>query len=395
MVKSKRSHRVKKRFLAEQDFGVLELLEKRHALEGSILRVPEELGWDPASVEEREDEIVATVESLDAEKYGGSYQLNFDEDGTAGSFFEAFGNDKSGRVSGGRLPLPEKLFERKTAGTVQDVAGDGRYYDYVFWQAKSRAGEKTPVVLYFHGGGFVAGGKNQVSKKLPVASLLRNGISVMSVDYTLIKASDLLGDPNSDYAAYKDSNFFSSGRTKVGQLKGYMRYLNRNAEDPYASQEPFQRLKGHLASIVSQCNRWINFVESKAQDWNLDVTRIGLAGSSAGALIANWLGHRAVAVAVRDLPVMTEELVTEPLAGFGSLSGRSADDLPPLWIRQGEGASNDLHAPENASHLEALYSSRSREAVFEKYGSSKNLIPKPLAGQTAVDFFSRHLLAHE
>lgn len=381
MVRSKRSYRVKKRFLGAQDFGALELLEKRHALDGSTADLPP--GWAQGSVSELEDEVISIVAPPANSDYGGAYQLNLEEDGSFSSFFEAISNWK-GSTDGRRIPIPSSLYAQKI---VRD--------DFLFLQAKPKQGITTPVVVYFHGGGFVAGGKNQVVKKFPgpVAGLLRNGISVVSVNYKLIKASELLVDPNSDYAAYQASNFFASGRTEVGQLKGYMRYLNRNAEDPYASEEPFRKLKNHIAPIVSQCNQWINFVESKAQEWNLDVTRIGLAGSSAGALIANWLGHRAVAVAVRDLPVMTEELVTEPLAGFGSLSARSADDLPPLWIRQGEGASNDLHAPENASHLEALYSARSREAVFEKYGSSKNAIPKPLAGQTAVDFFSRYLLS--
>jgi acetyl esterase/lipase len=381
MVRSKRSHRVKKRFLGAQDFGALELLEKRHALDGSTADLPP--GWAQGSVSELEDEVISIVAAPANSDYGGAYQLNLEEDGSFSSFFEAISNWK-GSTDGRRIPIPSSLYAQKI---VRD--------DFLFLQAKPKQGITTPVVVYFHGGGFVAGGKNQVVKKFPgpVAGLLRNGISVVSVNYKLIKASELLVDPNSDYAAYQASNFFASGRTEVGQLKGYMRYLNRNAEDPYASEEPFRKLKNHIAPIVSQCNQWINFVESKAQEWNLDVTRIGLAGSSAGALVANWLGHRAVAVAVRDLPVMTEELVTEPLAGFGSLSARSADDLPPLWIRQGEGASNDLHAPENASHLEALYSARSREAVFEKYGSSKNAIPKPLAGQTAVDFFSRYLLS--
>ncbi len=381
MVRSKRSYRVKKRFLGAQDFGALELLEKRHALDGSTADLPP--GWAQGSVSELEDEVISIVAAPANSDYGGAYQLNLEEDGSFSSFFEAISNWK-GSTDGRRIPIPSSLYAQKI---VRD--------DFLFLQAKPKQGITTPVVVYFHGGGFVAGGKNQVVKKFPgpVAGLLRNGISVVSVNYKLIKASELLVDPNSDYAAYRASNFFASGRTEVGQLKGYMRYLNRNAEDPYASEEPFRKLKNHIAPIVSQCNQWINFVESKAQEWNLDVTRIGLAGSSAGALIANWLGHRAVAVAVRDLPVMTEELVTEPLAGFGSLSARSADDLPPLWIRQGEGASNDLHAPENASHLEALYSARSREAVFEKYGSSKNAIPKPLAGQTAVDFFSRYLLS--
>jgi acetyl esterase/lipase len=381
MVRSKRSYRVKKRFLGAQDFGALELLEKRHALDGSTADLPP--GWAQGSVSELEDEVISIVAAPANSDYGGAYQLNLEEDGSFSSFFEAISNWK-GSTDGRRIPIPSSLYAQKI---VRD--------DFLFLQAKPKQGITTPVVVYFHGGGFVAGGKNQVVKKFPgpVAGLLRNGISVVSVNYKLIKASELKDDRDSDYAAYQASNFFASDRTEVGKLKGYMRYLNRNAEDPYASEEPFRKLKNHIAPIVSQCNQWINFVESKAQEWNLDVTRIGLAGSSAGALIANWLGHRAVAVAVRDLPVMTEELVTEPLAGFGSLSARSADDLPPLWIRQGEGASNDLHAPENASHLEVLYSARSREAVFEKYGSSKNAIPKPLAGQTAVDFFSRYLLS--
>lgn len=381
MVRSKRSQSLNRRFLLAQDLGAVELLEKRHALDGSTANLP--TGWTQGAVNEWEDEVRSTVTAPANSGYRGDYQLNLEEDGSFVSFFEAISKNK-GSPGARTIPIPSSLYAQK-------IVGD----DFLFLQARSEPGITTPVVVYFHGGGFVAGGKMQVLKKFPgpVAGLLRNGISVVSVDYSLIKAGDLLGDSNSDYEAYQESGFYSPGRTKIAELKGYMRYLNRDIDDPYASEEPFRKLKDHIAPIVSQCEGWIDRLIAKAREWNIDVTRIGLAGSSAGALIANWLGHRAVAVAVRDLPVMTEELVTEPLAGFGSLSARSADDLPPLWIRQGEGASNDLHAPENASHLEVLYSARSREAVFEKYGSSKNAIPKPLAGQTAVDFFSRYLLS--
>lgn len=104
-----------------------------------------------------------------------------------------------------------------------------------FYQAKSDT--PTPVVFYIHGGGWMAGSKDNFN----ASGYLNEGISVVSVEYRFIPEA-----------------------TKDGVVPP---------------------VKGPLHDAA----RALQFVRSKAKEWNLDKRRIGATGGSAGACSSLWL----------------------------------------------------------------------------------------------------------
>jgi len=95
----------------------------------------------------------------------------------------------------------------------------------------------TPILIFFHGGGFVAGDKGSVKEDL-LSQCLQAGITVVSSNYRFI-----LG--------------------------------------PESAPFPAPMMDGARA---------VQFVRSKAKEWNLDPDRVALAGGSAGACMSIWLG---------------------------------------------------------------------------------------------------------
>jgi acetyl esterase/lipase len=107
-----------------------------------------------------------------------------------------------------------------------------------FWKAASD--KPTPLIFHVHGGGWMNGNRNSgLASILPEA--LKAGISVVSVEYRFIPEATADG--------------------VVPPVKGPM---------------------GDAA-------RALQFVRSKAADWNLDKNRIGASGGSAGACTSLWL----------------------------------------------------------------------------------------------------------
>lgn len=108
-----------------------------------------------------------------------------------------------------------------------------------FFQAPSD--KPTPVVLFIHGGGWVNGDKSGVQNSLDIAKLLKNGISVVSVQYRMVPEAQSNG-----------------------------------VEPP-------------VKWPLEDARRALQFVRSKAKDWNLDKSRIVACGGSAGACSSLWL----------------------------------------------------------------------------------------------------------
>ncbi|MBT6158226.1 MAG: DUF1080 domain-containing protein [Planctomycetaceae bacterium] len=107
-----------------------------------------------------------------------------------------------------------------------------------FWQAESK--EPTPVLLFIHGGGWMGGGRmGGLTAMLP--EILEAGISVASVEYRFIPEATADG--------------------VVPPVKGPL----------------------HDAA------RALQFIRSKAKEWNIDKQRIGASGGSAGACSSLWL----------------------------------------------------------------------------------------------------------
>jgi len=126
-----------------------------------------------------------------------------------------------------------------------------------FWQAKSD--EPTPLVFVIHGGGWQGGDKDRTGRFVQVAKLLGAGISVASINYRFIAQATAAG-----------------------------------IEPP---------VKGPLDDAA----RALQFVRSKADDWNIDRERIGATGGSAGACSSLWLAfHDDQADPNSDDPVARE-----------------------------------------------------------------------------------------
>ena len=98
-----------------------------------------------------------------------------------------------------------------------------------FWQAPGEG--PRPLYFYIHGGGWINGDKSRVFR---VQDYLDKGISVVSINYRLTK-TDILPAPVHDAA------------------------------------------------------RALQFVRSKAKEWNIDKKKVVLSGGSAGACTAMWI----------------------------------------------------------------------------------------------------------
>lgn len=124
--------------------------------------------------------------------------------------------------------------------TLSEVPyGDHERQVLDFWRAESES--PTPLVFVIHGGGWKGGSKERAQRFADVGTLLEAGISVTSLNY---------------------------------------RYVTQAAADGI---EP--PVKGPLHDAA----RALQFVRSKAAEWNLDKHRIGAAGGSAGACSSLWL----------------------------------------------------------------------------------------------------------
>ncbi|NUQ63806.1 MAG: alpha/beta hydrolase [Pirellulales bacterium] len=121
--------------------------------------------------------------------------------------------------------------------TLAKVAyGDHERQVLDFWKAGSA--EPAPLLFYIHGGGWVGGDKSLVSG---VEQYLAAGISVVSINYRYVPQAILAG------------------------------------------------VKPPVSWPLSDAARALQFVRSKANEWNIDKKRIGASGTSAGACSSLWL----------------------------------------------------------------------------------------------------------
>jgi acetyl esterase/lipase len=124
-----------------------------------------------------------------------------------------------------------------------------------FWQAKSDA--PTPLVFCIHGGGWRGGDKSSYYGS--VKGYLDNGISVVTINYRLM------------------------------------------------AQANEQKVTPPVKAPLEDAARALQFVRSKAKDWNIDKKRIGATGGSAGGCSSLWLAfHDDMADPKSTDPVLRE-----------------------------------------------------------------------------------------
>ncbi len=125
-----------------------------------------------------------------------------------------------------------------------------------FYQATSD--KPTPVVIYLHGGAWANGDKKDIAKTR-FEKYLAAGVSVVSINY---------------------------------------RYTRQASE---------QGLKPPVQGPMQDAARAVQFVRSKAGEWNLDKQRVAASGTSAGACTSLWLAfHNDLADPASADPVTRE-----------------------------------------------------------------------------------------
>lgn len=201
------------------------------------------------------------------------------------------------------------------------------------WQAKSD--HPTPLLIYIHGGGFSGGDKNYATNGHLIDECRQAGISVASINY---------------------------------------------------------RLSGEALAPAAQYDsaRAVQFLRSKAKEWNLDPTRICLTGGSAGAGISLWIGfHDDLADPKNEDPVARESTRVTCLAPFNcqttydprvikTIVGSKAYKIPPLMRFFGikDDAMADSPTPELANLFKEVsavnYLSANDPPVYITYNAEVN-----------------------
>ena len=101
--------------------------------------------------------------------------------------------------------------------------------------------KNTPLVLYIHGGGWMAQDKSDIHEFLDVGAFLKAGISVASINYRFLSDANTAG------------------------------------------------IKPPIKWPLEDAARALQFIRSKATEWHLDKTRIAATGVSAGGGSSLWL----------------------------------------------------------------------------------------------------------
>ena len=145
-----------------------------------------------------------------------------------------------------------------------------------FWQAKSD--KPTPVVICIHGGGWNGGDKSGYYGR--VKTFLDAGISMATINYRLMKQAN---------------------------------------ED---------KVVPPVKAPLEDAARAVQFVRSKASEWNIDKKRIGATGGSAGGASSLWLAfHDDMADPKSDDPVARESTRLYCAAVDGAQTSLDAKEL--------------------------------------------------------------------
>jgi acetyl esterase/lipase len=187
---------------------------------------------------------------------------------------------------------------KKFPPTLRDVAyGPHERNKLDFWQAESA--EPTPLVFYIHGGGW--GGGSKESNSGPALGLLGDGVSYVSINYRLARGENVLPCSLHDAA------------------------------------------------------RALQFVRSKADEWNIDTDQIVVTGGSAGGCSSLWLAfHEDMADPSSKDPIARE---STRVMGAAVIKAQTTIDPWTVDARLGPTASNHsmIWASVGASSLQDLF----------------------------------------
>jgi acetyl esterase/lipase len=194
-----------------------------------------------------------------------------------------------------------------------------------FYQAKSD--KPTPVIFAIHGGGWQNGDKVGYSGLAKRVNPL--GISVVAINYRYVKQA-----------------------TEAG------------VEPP---------VKWPLEDAA----RALQFVRSKAKEWNLDKERIGATGGSAGGASSLWLAfHDDMANPKSDDPVAHESTRLYCAAVNGAQTTLDPKELREWMPNYGYGGHAFAHGPKKDGSFQALMTSRDEILPWIKEYSAMTHVTK-------------------
>ena len=154
-----------------------------------------------------------------------------------------------------------------------------------FWQAKSA--EPTPVVLLIHGGGWRGGDKTSYGANM-IEPFLAEGISVAAINYRFIEQA-----------------------------------MEQKVEPP-------------VKAPLYDAARALQTIRSMAKEWNLDPTRVGATGGSAGACTSLFLAlHDDLADPKSDDPISRQSTRLTCAAVSGAQTSLDPKELRE-WIPNAE-----------------------------------------------------------
>jgi acetyl esterase len=189
-----------------------------------------------------------------------------------------------------------------------------------FYQAKSD--QPAPLIINIHGGGFVTGDKSTVNPPM-VELMLKRGVHFASINYRFVDGKDVLFPiPQHDGA------------------------------------------------------RAVQFLRSKAKEWNIDPKRVACLGGSAGAGISMWIGfHDDLADPNSSDPIARESTRIQAIGTFGGqgtydpikikeLIGGRAWEHPSLFKVYGVNTTEEMLHP--SEKLQRLYDESSAITFLTK-----------------------------
>jgi acetyl esterase/lipase len=213
--------------------------------------------------------------------------------------------------------------------TVADVAY-GTHERQVLDFYKAASDKPTPLLFFVHGGGWTAGDKN---KKTDFHTYLDKGISVVSINYR------------------------------------------------YTWQAQIDGIHPPVKAPLEDAARALQFVRSKAKEWNIDKARVAATGGSAGACTSLWLAmHDDMADPKSSDPISRES--TRLLCAAATRGQTSLD--PEQCIKWTPNSRYGGHAfgfmdPENV---------KSRDTRFAEFLSKREQLLPPIKEYSPIEHAS-------
>jgi len=235
---------------------------------------------------------------------------------------------------GGLGPIPMSGDAPINAPTIEDAV-----YSPEFERSKmdvwlpEKSKTPVPMVVFYHGGGFVAGSKDLI-RFSNMKYLTESGVAVASVGYPLVA----------------DVRAQSPGRP--------------------------------LPTIIDESGKALSYIRANADDWGVDHDRIILAGASAGAIISQSLAY------VEREDVQAVLAVQQPW-GADMIIDELQADAPAMFLFTISGEQDKMHSPRYAR---VLYD-RCQEVGMNchLYGSPVSGLPQLKDGEQIIDVMAREL----